>query len=155
MIITQNRELGELLPMASDKRSGLMGIMQFRGSSSYSAGIKSGDFVKLFNLKQYMVCVFDVIAGDTTLVHNSIASIYVNNRCSDKFSIKSKLLWGTLTKLYAKMETDKSVTFYIKIPDVSYPSMKLSFSTPMEYWEGNVDISVDNSVTESDLNIVM
>lgn len=54
--------LGGLLPLATDKSRGLMDINGYRGSNSFilPSTIKSNDFIKLFSLSKFGVCVFNI-----------------------------------------------------------------------------------------------
>lgn len=158
MILTKNRELGELIPLATKGSKGLMDINGYRGSNSFlvESGVRSNDFIKLFSLSKYRYCIFNIIVGDTSQTHKYIASVYVNNRSNNGYiSVRSKLLYGTLNGLYAKMNNNDELIFYIKIPEVDYPTLAFSFDVLSYSFGMSVYGSIDNSVIESDLNIVM
>lgn len=149
--------LGGLLPLATDKSRGLMDINGYRGSNSFilPSTIKSNDFIKLFSLSKFGVCVFNILMGDTTQTHKYIASVYVNNRSQGSYILKSKLLYGTFNGLYAIRDNNNALTFYCKIIEADYPYLAFSFDILPNTWDMSIYGIVDNSVTESDLNLVM
>ena len=154
----QKMLLGGLIPLATKESNGLMDINGYRGSNSFlvESGVRSNDFIKLFSLSKYRYCIFNIIVGDTSQTHKYIASVYVNNRSNNgSISVRSKLLYGTLNGLYAKGNNNYDVIFYIKIPEVNYPTLSFSFDVLSYSYGMSVYGSIDNSVTESDLNIVM
>ena len=133
-----------------------MNINGYRGSNSFiSYGFKSNDFFKLFSFTKYSVCIFNIILGNTTSMHQYIASVYVNNRCQGSFNIKSKLLNGSLEGLYARRNDNDELTLYIKVPAVDFPTCTFSFQILPQEWDMSVYGKIDNSVTESDLILVM
>ena len=144
------------MPMASAKNKGLMNINGYRGSNSFRLNtIKSNDFVKLFSLSKYAFCVFNIIMGDTTQTHQNIASAYLNNRCQGSLYYRSKLLYGTLQGLYTKREDNDKMIFYLKIPVLNYPTCVFSFQLLPQEWDMSIYGEIDNSVTESDLTLIM
>lgn len=148
--------VGGLLPLASVMNNGLMNINGYRGSNSFiSYGLKSNDFFKLFSFTQYAVCVFNIVLGNTSSMHQYIASVYVNNRCQGSFNLERKLLNGSLKGLYAKRNDNNELTLYIKVPTVDFPTCAFSFQILPEVWNMSVYGQIDNSVTESDLILVM
>lgn len=151
-------KLGGLIPLATKGSNGLMDINGYRGSNSFlvESGVRSNDFIKLFSLSKYRYCIFNIIVGDTSQTHKYIASVYVNNRSNNGYiSVRSKLLYGTLNGLYAKMDNNDELIFYIKIPEVNYPTLAFSFDVLSYSFGMSVYGNIDNSVIESDLNIVM
>lgn len=148
--------MGELLPLATAESKGLMNLNGYRGSNSFIPyDIKSNDFIKLFTLSKFTYCVLNIVIGDTTSVHQNIASVYLNNRCQGSFYIKSKLIYGTLNGLYAIRNDNDDLTFYIKTPMYNYPSLTFSFDILPNEWSIHVYGTIDNSVIESDLNLIM
>ena len=128
--------MGGLLPEVTEAKNGLMSASLFRLERQYNAsGLKSGAFVKLFNIKQYGMGLFYLNAGD--FVSNNPNSLFsgfvnINNRSQGK--------------------EDNSVDVYVKIPSVSYVCCHLRWISLIEDYRVTMGMKVDESIQESELS---
>ena len=148
--------MGGLLPEVTEAKNGLMSASLFRLERQYNAsGLKSGAFVKLFNIKQYGMGLFYLNAGD--FVSNNPNSLFsgfvnINNRSQGKESVyfKSLNFYGVI--LYTKWNSDNSVDVYVKIPSVSYVCCHLRWISLIEDYRVTMGMKVDESIQESELS---
>lgn len=148
--------MGGLLPEVTEAKNGLMSASLFRLERQYYAsGLKSGAFVKLFNIKQYGMGLFYLNAGD--FVSNNPSSLFsgfvnINNRSQGNNSVffKSLKFYGVI--LYTKWNSDNSVDVYVKMPSASYVCCYLRWISLLEDYRVTMSMKVDESIQESELS---
>lgn len=139
----------------TEVKNGLMSASLFRLERQYYASVlKSGAFVKLFNIKQYGIGLFYINAGD--FVSNNPSSLFsgfvnINNRKgNNSVFFKSLKFYGVI--LYTKWNSDNSVDVYVKMPSASYVCCHLRWISLLENYRVTMSMKVDESIQESELS---
>ena len=146
--------MGGLLPDASTTEKGLMTPYLAVLTVTYLTNVNSGDFVKLFNVKQYGIGIFQLLAGD--FVANNPSTFYnafitVNNRSNETLSLFVSGIKTTSAIIYCKRNSDNSVDVYVKMPNANYVCCYLSWILQNSPYYITTIMTVDNSVAESEL----
>lgn len=146
--------VGELLPEASTTNKGLMTTYLAGLTVTHSVNVKSGDFVKLFTVRQYGFGTFQLFSGD--YVANNPSTLYnafitVNNRSQGNLNLVVMGVKTTSATIYAKWNSDNSIDVYVKMPNAAYVTCNLSWTLQNTNYHFTIVMKVDNSVTESEL----
>lgn len=146
--------MGGLIPEATTNQKGLMTPYLAALTVTYSVNVKSGDFVKLFNVRQFGFGTFQLFAGD--YVSNNPSTLYnafitVNNRSQGSLSLVVSGIKTTSAIIYCKRNSDNGVDVYAKMPNATYVACNLSWFLQNSNYHLTTIMTVDNSVTESEL----
>lgn len=147
--------MGGLIPEATTNQKGLMTPYLAALTVTYSVNVKSGNFVKLFNVRQFGFGTFQLFAGD--YVSNNPSTLYnafitVNNRSQGSISFVVSGVKITSATIYAKWNSsDNSIDVYAKMPNATYVACNLSWFLQNSSYHLTTIMTVDNSVTESEL----
>ena len=147
--------MGGLIPEATTNQKGLMTPYLVELTVTYSANVNSGDFVKLFKVSQFGFGTFQLFAGD--FVANNPSTLYnafitINNRSQGSISFVVSGVKTTTATIYAKWNSsDNSIDVYVKMPSALYVTCNLSWIFRSASYYFTTIMTVDNSVTESEL----
>lgn len=149
-----SKVVGGLLPEASKTNKGLMTPYLAGLTVTHSVTVKSGDFVKLFTVRQFGIGTFQLFSGD--FVANNPSTLYnafitVNNRSQGNLNLVVMGVKATSATIYAKWNSDNSIDVYVKMPNAAYVICNLSWILQSTSYHFTTKMEIVNSVSETEL----
>ena len=146
--------VGGLIPEATKTNKGLMTPYLAGLTVTHSVTVKSGDFVKLFTVRQFGIGTFQLFSGD--FVANNPSTLYnafitVNNRSQGNLNLVVMGVKATSATIYAKWNSDNSIDVYVKMPNAAYVICNLSWILQSTSYHFTTKMEIVNSVSETEL----